>query len=121
MASSGAPSTGTSQPSRGVVEPIAEAPIPIASSQPPLNIMNLKHFEAPEMARILEKVFRPASFSVTPVPHNNSLIIRADEKTLKEVKMLLHDLDVPGENASGSAGSPDFGPPAATPGPPARR
>jgi type II secretory pathway component GspD/PulD (secretin) len=82
----------------GTVNPSAAA-----IREPSLTTIRLKNAEAEETAGILEKVFSRDAPEVTPFPRTNSIIIRADDKTLKEIKALLMELDAP-EQSSGAAG-----------------
>jgi len=77
------PPGGLSGPSTGGV------PAPAAT---PLTIVALKNATAAEMSEVLQKVFRNG-VHVTADPRTNSLIIRADEKSLEDVKALIQKLD----------------------------
>jgi RNA polymerase sigma factor (sigma-70 family) len=58
----------------------------------PLTIFQLKNAKAEEVALVLKKLFRTADIEGYPV--GNSIIVRADEKTLDELRALLTKLDV---------------------------
>ncbi|HEY3788926.1 MAG TPA: sigma-70 family RNA polymerase sigma factor [Urbifossiella sp.] len=68
----------------------------VPSANSALTVMILKNAKASELATVLEKVF-PGDVSASAEPRTNSLIIRANEKTLHEVKSLIDQLDVPGK------------------------
>ncbi|HXD84852.1 MAG TPA: sigma-70 family RNA polymerase sigma factor [Urbifossiella sp.] len=68
---------------------------PAAIQEPSLTTIRLRNAEAAEIAQILEKVFSRDAPEVTAIVRTNSLIIRADDKTLQEMKKLLLELDTP--------------------------
>ena len=59
----------------------------------PLTILKLKDASAPEMVRLIERLFPP--LTVECDSRTNVLILRTDEATLKSVKVLIEQLDVP--------------------------
>ncbi len=59
----------------------------------PLTILKLKDASAPEMVRLVERLF--PLLIIECDSRTNVLILRADEATLKAVKMLIDQLDVP--------------------------
>ena len=66
---------------------------PAGNAEHPLTILKLKDASAPEVVRLIERLFPP--LTVECDLRSNVLILRADEATLKAVKMLIEQLDVP--------------------------
>jgi len=106
----GAPSSGG--PGGGGARPLPDSMVPGGAGGPPmgpgggfggipggapmggeprLTVVTLKHAMALEMEPILKKVF---GATVTADPRTNSLIVRADAQTLKEIEELVRALDV---------------------------
>jgi RNA polymerase sigma factor (sigma-70 family) len=85
-------------------------------------VIGLKHASATDFASMLNQLFPAAN--VVGYPQTNSLILKADGETLREVEKLIKKLDVPaaangagGPFAPGSSGYPgggSFRPPAGT-------
>src|SRR5579883_178197 len=67
-------------------------PIGGAGSGTAINIYNLKYAKADELVAVVQKLFPGAE--MTAEPRTNAIIVRADEKTLDELKSLLTRLDV---------------------------
>jgi type II secretory pathway component GspD/PulD (secretin) len=57
-----------------------------------ITFLNLKHANAEVMAAVLKKLF--PNVDMTADPRTNTLIVRADDKTLEELKGVLSKLDV---------------------------
>ena len=70
-------------------------PPPAPSPEKPLTVIALKHASAPDLGVVLEKVFSRAALAITADSRTNSLIIRADDATMKDVKALIEKLDTP--------------------------
>ena len=68
-------------------------PVPAGNAGHPLTILTLKHAVAAELSTLIERLF--PSLTVAVDPRSNALILRADEATLKAVKVLIEQLDVP--------------------------
>ena len=66
---------------------------PAGNAGHPLTILTLKHAVAAELSTLIERLF--PSLTVAVDPRSNALILRADEATLKAVKVLIEQLDVP--------------------------
>jgi hypothetical protein len=60
----------------------------------PLTVIPIKHASAPDLVDVLRTTFRNAAMDLSFDSRTNSLIIRADDATLAEVKKLLEKLDV---------------------------
>ena len=58
----------------------------------PVGLIPLKHASAQELATVVNRVFPTAD--VTAEPRSNQLIIRADDKTVEEIKKLITQLDI---------------------------
>ena len=74
----------------------------------PIHVIALRHAEASRLATVLEKVFQ-SSASITAEPSSNTLIVRSNEKTLKELKVLVDELDkgrIPDKSSAGKSGWP---------------
>jgi type II secretory pathway component GspD/PulD (secretin) len=61
----------------------------------PITVLNLKQARAADLASTLQQVFTTEGVQVTASDRTNSLIIRADDKSLQDVKKLIEQLDVP--------------------------
>lgn len=72
-------------------------------------VIGLKHASATDFASMLKQLFPAAN--VVGYPQTNSLILKADGETLREVEKLIKKLDVPA--AANAPGGP-FGPPTGT-------
>ena len=66
---------------------------PAGNAEHPLTILKLKDASASELAILIERLF--PSLTIAVDPRSNVIILRADEVTLKAVKMLIEQLDVP--------------------------
>ena len=66
-----------------------------------LTVIALKNGSAADLADVLDRVFRSQGVMITPETRSNTLIIRADAKTLEELKALVEKLDVPGKEPIG--------------------
>jgi hypothetical protein len=62
-----------------------------AKSTAHLNVFSLKNAKAEEMVAVLSKLFPSAEMVADP--RTNTVVARADEKTLEELKMLITRLD----------------------------
>ena len=60
----------------------------------PLTILKAKYARADQLAGTLQMVYHGEGLTVTTDDRTNSLILRADDKTVAEVKKLLEVLDV---------------------------
>ena len=72
---------------------------PAGNAEHPLTILKLKDASASELAILIERLF--PSLTVAVDPRSNVLILRADEATLKAVKVLIEQLDVPSKKPLG--------------------
>jgi type II secretory pathway component GspD/PulD (secretin) len=61
-------------------------------AKPPISVLTLKHAKAAEILKVLGGLF--PTVEMIDDPRTNSLVVRADEKTLAELKELLSKLDV---------------------------
>ncbi len=68
-------------------------PVPAGNAGHPLTILKLKDASATELAILIERLF--PSLTVAVDPRTNVIILRTDEATLKAVKVLIEQLDVP--------------------------
>ncbi|MFO0804210.1 MAG: secretin N-terminal domain-containing protein [Gemmataceae bacterium] len=57
-----------------------------------LEVIQVEHMLATELCAVLDRVFKGTA-TITPEPQTNSLIIRASEGTLEEMKALMKKLD----------------------------
>ena len=60
----------------------------------PIHVVKLRHAAAQDLAAVINRVFPTAN--ITAEPRSNQLIIRADDKTNKEIEALIVQLDVDG-------------------------
>ncbi len=72
---------------------------PAGNAGHPLTILKLKDASALELTILIERLF--PSLTVAVDPRSNALILRADEATLKAVKVLIEQLDVPSKKPLG--------------------
>jgi type II secretory pathway component GspD/PulD (secretin) len=80
-------------PKAGVGNPFGGGPGAAGPAAAGLTVLTLKHAQADEMGKLLRQVVVHAD--ITADARTNQLIVRADAKTLDELKELLIKLDVP--------------------------
>jgi type II secretory pathway component GspD/PulD (secretin) len=69
--------------------PVGGAPKPLATN---LNIFNLKFANAPDMVAVLKQLFPNAD--MTADPRTNTIIVRAEDATLDELRAIVTRLDM---------------------------
>ncbi len=77
-------------------------------------VLGLKHARAGELAQTLSQLFPSAQ--IVADNRTNSLIIKADKDTLKEMQGLIEKLDLATPEPEGGSGSPGGLPPGGYPG-----
>src|SRR5262249_22705619 len=96
-ASSGPSPKSTTSNRGGGNDPFAAAPSGAAPINPELDytLIRLVHANAESLAKTLDELFSSRKCRVVADRRTNSLLISADEPTLKSVKTVVKELDVP--------------------------